>query len=85
MNNPLRLLRVAVCSLALYVLFPSTVLAQKVLLLGADDPAMVNDVRVKLQGAGALTQVDVFDVSSATPTLDALLGYDAVLTWSNYG
>ena len=85
MNNPLRFLRVAAFSLALYVLFPSTVLAQKVLLLGADDPVMVNDVRVKLQSTGVLTQVDVFDVAGSTPTLDRLLGYDAVLTWSNYG
>jgi hypothetical protein len=86
MKSPLRFLRVVVCTLALNALFPTHALAQKVLLIAADDPTMVEDVRAKLAGTGLLTQVDVVDVRApgTTPTLATLLTYDAVLTWSDY-
>lgn len=86
MMSPLRSLRVLVCSLALSALLPTHAFAQKVLLIAADDPVMVEDVRAKLAGTGLLTQVDVVDVRApgTTPTLATLLTYDAVMTWSNY-
>ena len=86
MKNPLSSLRVAVCSLALCAFTPASVFAQKVLLLAAEEPSWAADVQAKLKGSGVLTQVDVLDVRNpgSTPTLTALLAYDAVLTWSEY-
>lgn len=87
MKNPLRSLRAVVCALALCALFPASVFAQKVLLIAADEVALIEDVRAKLAGSGLLTQVDVVDVGApgSTPTLTTLLTYDAVLTWSDLG
>ena len=51
--------------------------AQKVLIVAADDPAFVADVRSKLESTHLVTAVDVFDASAATPTLDQLTPYDA--------
>ena len=89
MKSSLRPLRALVCSLAICVLLPSQAFAQKkVLLLAAEDPAWVADVKAKLVGTSLLTglEVDVIDVRAAdsTPTLPTLLGYDAVLTWADF-
>jgi hypothetical protein len=59
-----------------------------VAVLGAPgDPAWSLDVRDKIAAvsAGSLGVVDVFDVSTATPTLPQLLAYTAVLVFSDTG
>ncbi|HEY2432043.1 MAG TPA: HYR domain-containing protein [Vicinamibacterales bacterium] len=73
-----------VCGTIAAIIAASTdAFAQKVLIVAAEDPAFVTDVRAKLVNTHQLTAVDVFDASVATPTLDELRPYDAVLTWSN--
>lgn len=41
------------------------------------------DPRDKLMGTGLFNSVDIFSAYAATPTLNQLLNYDAVITWSN--
>jgi hypothetical protein len=60
--------------------------AQKVAIVAADFAPELSDVRAKLIGAG-ITDVTIVDVGSGpaqipTPTLDELLQYDAILSWS---
>jgi hypothetical protein len=45
--------------------------------------ARFTDPRALLQATGFFNSVSTFDASAATPTLQDLLQYDAVLTWSN--
>lgn len=72
------------CSAALMlVVSAATASAQKVLIVASDDSGFVADVQSKLVATHRLSQVDVFDASVATPSIDLLRGYDAVLTWSN--
>jgi hypothetical protein len=61
--------------------------APAVALLAADDPERAADVRCKLHNLETFSQIDVIDARSTTPSLDTLLDYDAVLTWtgSSYG
>jgi len=54
-----------------------------VLVLPADSQANANDLQAKLQGTGRLGTVDVLLATTNTPTLQDLLNYDAVITWSN--
>jgi len=57
----------------------------KVALVAADNTSYETDVQTKLMGTGKFTAVDIIDVQSFTPSLSQLMGYDAVLTWSDYG
>jgi len=56
-----------------------------VLILGApSSSSWNNDVRAKIQGTGLVSgAVDIFNVSSGTPTLATLSAYDAVLVYSD--
>ena len=87
MTTPLRTLRVLRFAVAVLVGFPICAHAQKVVILAAEEPAAVEDVRAKLVATGKLAVVDVVDVraeGTPLPTLATLLNYDAVLTWSDY-
>lgn len=53
------------------------------LIVAADASVWTNNVKVVLESTGAFTQVDVFDAQSATPTLQQLLQYDAVLAYNS--
>jgi len=54
-----------------------------VLLLHADDDSTYGSpIQGTLQSYGDLGAVDLYDARSSTPTLDLLLAYDVVLTWS---
>ena len=58
------------------------------LLAAGGASAGVSDVRSKLKSLRLFSRIDMFDVSSSVaPTLDSLMRYDAVMTWSsaNYG
>jgi hypothetical protein len=56
-----------------------------VLLLFADDDSLSNSpIQTTLRSFGDLGKLDLFDAKAATPTLAQLLGYDVILTWSNY-
>jgi HYR domain len=83
MMNPLRLVRAVVCALALAVIFPSQVFAQKVLLLAADENG-AEGVQQRLRDTNLFTQVDLIrvDLPGSTVPLATLLQYDSVMTWS---
>lgn len=49
---------------------------------GLDNPRFT-DPRNRLRGTGFFSGIDMFDAGAATPTLDQLKNYDAVLTWTN--
>lgn len=54
------------------------------LLAAGGAAAGANDVRSKLRALSLFSRVDIIDVASvSTPTLESLLQYDAVLTWSS--
>ncbi|MFO0859882.1 MAG: hypothetical protein U0570_04935 [Phycisphaerales bacterium] len=53
----------------------------RVLLVASDLSAAVQDVRTKISSTGAFSRVDTFDSEAATPTLDLLQKYDAVMVW----
>jgi len=55
----------------------------KVLLAAADHPPNIADVQAKILSTGTVGPVDVFDARDATPTLEFLQRYDAVMTWTN--
>lgn len=53
-------------------------------LLGAESSSLrLDDVQAKLEATGLFDSVSQLNVYTATPTLNTLLNYDAVLTWSN--
>lgn len=56
-----------------------------VLIVGAPSSASWNaDVKAKIQGTGLISgSVDIFNAASSTPTLAAMLAYDAVLVYSD--
>ncbi len=56
--------------------------APNILMAYADNNA--NYIKSLLQAYGDLGTIDVMDVRYTTPTLDQLLAYDIVVTWSNY-
>lgn len=58
-------------------------LAIDVLILPADSSTNANDLLSKLQGTGRFNSVTVLLATTNTPTLQDLLNYDAVITWSN--
>ncbi|WP_437307033.1 hypothetical protein [Sorangium sp. So ce388] len=59
--------------------------ADRVLVAGAPgDPSWNYDVQAQLNGTGAFSAVDVFNIQEATPTLADLQAYDAVLVYSDY-
>ena len=79
----------AIVGVVFWAWFSVTASAQKVALLSAEAPLLAADVRAKLVSAG-LADVTIIDVADPgtlplppTPTLDELLQYDAVLTWSD--
>jgi len=55
----------------------------KVALLGSDYASRLNDIQAYLVPFSDLVVVDIFDVSSSTPSLSTLLNYDAVFVYSN--
>ena len=58
-----------------------------VLLVIADDDleaGFFSPIQLLLQAYGDLDSVDLFNAKVATPTLEQLLDYDVVVTWSNY-
>ncbi|MBI4265125.1 MAG: prealbumin-like fold domain-containing protein [Acidobacteria bacterium] len=81
--RPIRLVAIAVLVLLSLGVSARDAAAQKILLLYADTLARAQDVQSKLVGTGDFAAVDLFNVSSATPSLSALAGYQAVLVWSN--
>jgi hypothetical protein len=58
--------------------------ARSVLLVHSDIPSFATGAQSKLLATGLFTNVDLFDMSSVTPTLSALTPYDAVLAWTNF-
>src|SRR5688500_13131178 len=77
---------VPVAFLLATLISPSIAFAQRVLLLHSElsDAAGPEDVRTKLFGTSAFTQVDVINARTSTPSLETLLAYDAVLVWSDF-
>lgn len=68
------------------VAFATSAAAQSVLIVGAPaNSAWINDVRAKVQGAGAFTTVDTFNANAGTPSVATLQAYDAVLVFSDTG
>ncbi len=59
------------------------VYVDSVLLVHADD-GNGEPLRSQLDAYPDIGTVDIFDARSATPDLPTLLGYDVVVTWSNY-
>jgi hypothetical protein len=58
----------------------------RVAILGAPaTPLWNNDVQSKIQSAGMFDAVDIFNVSSSTPTLAQLLTYNSVLVYTDSG
>jgi hypothetical protein len=83
----------AVLALLFSALFPRNVHAQtpplKVALVHSDSLVGAEDVRAKLTAAGLDVTIinmnrDLTVPTPTAPTLEELLGYDAVFTWSNY-
>ena len=67
------------------LLFSGTVIGPRALVLGSPSTASWNgDVQTKLVGTGAFSQVDVFNATSATPTLAQLQSYQTVLAFSDF-
>ncbi len=54
-----------------------------VALVAADDKVNADEVACKLRNLDLFSDVAVIDAQSATPDLDTLLNYSAVLTWTN--
>ena len=80
-----RSMRAVVFAVALAVILPSEVFAQKVLLLAADENGARGTCRQRLMDTSLFTQVDLIRVDQPGPTvsLTTLLQYDSVMTWSN--
>jgi hypothetical protein len=55
----------------------------RVLLVAADIPLHVQDVRERLLATEFFSEVDIFDARFATPALTTLSQYPVVMTWSN--
>ncbi|GEO03768.1 hypothetical protein AAE02nite_14320 [Adhaeribacter aerolatus] len=55
----------------------------KIVVLGADDPTWVNDVKTKIAATGLFDQVDNFDIRQGTPTLSFLNNYSAAIFWTD--
>lgn len=81
----MRVKRVMGCAaslgVALVVAAPS--LATDVLIVPADSSTNAADLQAKLVATGRFGVVDVLLATTNTPTLQDLLNYDAVITWSN--
>lgn len=70
----------------LWLASASPVQAADVAILGAPSTSSWNaDVQAKVAATGLFTQVDTFNVASATPSLAELLNYDAILVYSDTG
>jgi hypothetical protein len=50
---------------------------------GSDTDCRFTDPQAKLMATGIFNTVDIINVTSSTPTLAELRGYDAILSWSN--
>ncbi|HET6513118.1 MAG TPA: hypothetical protein VFH43_13070, partial [Candidatus Kapabacteria bacterium] len=81
------LIRVVVLALMCLTVVSADALAQKpkVLLFYADVVGSAQDVKAKLDATGLFAQVDLRDMNTtAPPTIDFLMQYDAVMSWTNY-
>jgi Abnormal spindle-like microcephaly-assoc'd, ASPM-SPD-2-Hydin/Secretion system C-terminal sorting domain len=60
----------------------------KILILGAEQTAWIQDIQTKLQNTGQFAEVDIQQIPSAggsLPTLSQLQGYGSVMVFSDYG
>jgi hypothetical protein len=56
----------------------------RVALLASDEAGRMEDVRCKLDDLDLFSRIDTIDAGTSTPVLSVLLGYHAVLAWSNH-
>lgn len=80
----MRLLLLWILSIAL-PLSPAFAQSKRVLVLGAEnETALLDEVVGTLDATGEFQSVAWINAADQTPTLNTLLGYDAVLVWSNW-